>query len=60
MDNQQKFWSEFIEIYRQRKYFWDVKGKEYLNMYKQNKNNKTLFLDFLKKKINSMRTAFKR
>lgn len=65
------FWEEFIEIYRQNTCLWDVKSKDYSNKIKRNasydillKKYKELFpegtLDNMKKKINNIRTSFRR
>lgn len=65
------FWEDFIELYRENTCLWDVKSKEYSNKIKRNSSYDVLLqklkeinpqatLDLLKKKINNMRTAFRR
>lgn len=72
MDIKQKsFWEEFIELYRENKCLWDVKSKDYANKIKRNMSYDILFVkfkelfpqgtkDMMKKKINNIRTSFRR
>lgn len=71
MENNHSFWSEFIDLYREQVCLWDVKSKEYSNKHKRNASYEILLkklqeinskatVEFLKKKINNMRTAFRR
>lgn len=65
------FWKDFIELYRQNSCLWDVKSKDYTNKLKKNESYGILLrklrdsipdatIDTLKKKINNIRTSFRR
>ncbi|KAJ8963041.1 hypothetical protein NQ314_005596, partial [Rhamnusium bicolor] len=71
MDTNTTFWTEFVEIYRKQVCLWDVKSNEYFNKHKRNESYDTLLkklreinpqatVEILKKKINNMRTTFRR
>ena len=63
-----RFWSDFIEKYREHSCLWDVKSPDYCNKNKRNSSYEVLLkilqqvkphvtLDALKKKISNMRTV---
>nr|CAI5849989.1 unnamed protein product [Callosobruchus analis] len=71
MDSCHSFWVDFIESYREQVCLWDVKSKDYSNKQKRNASYEMLLqklkeinpqatIEILKKKINNMRTAFRR
>ncbi|XP_050298781.1 uncharacterized protein LOC126737773 [Anthonomus grandis grandis] len=71
MENNRHFWTEFIEIYQEHSCLWDVRSNDYSNKHKRNASyeillrklkeiNPTATMELLKKKINNMRTAFRR
>lgn len=71
MEENRQFWTEFIEIYRDHSCLWNVKSEEYSNKHKRNSSYEVLLrkmkeinpdatLELLKKKINNIRTAFRR
>ncbi|KAF7283311.1 hypothetical protein GWI33_000942 [Rhynchophorus ferrugineus] len=71
METNHTFWAEFIDIYRQQVCLWDVNSNNYLNKQKRNASYDVLLqklkemnpkatVEGLKKKINNMRTAFRR
>lgn len=71
MEKNERFWEEFIDIYHEHPCLWEVKSKDYANKHKRNaaygillekfkQINTNATVEVLKKKINNMRTAFRR
>jgi len=71
MDVNKDFWEDFIELYRNHSCLWNVKCKDYSNKIKRNSSYEILLkklkeiypeatTELLKKKINNMRTTFRR
>lgn len=70
MENK-KFWTEFIDIYHDHACLWNAKCREYSKKHKRNASYEVLLkklkeicphatIEILKKKINNMRTTFRR
>ncbi|XP_022908175.2 uncharacterized protein [Onthophagus taurus] len=70
-NDNKKFWSEFIEIYRDQRSLWDVKHKNYSNKHLRKEGytalidkTKEIFPDceekFVKAKVESLRASFRR
>lgn len=70
-DDNKKFWKEFIELYRENSCLWDVNSRDYANRNARNRAYQALVMKcrekypnaekyFVAKKINSLRTSFRR
>ncbi|CAI6357597.1 unnamed protein product [Macrosiphum euphorbiae] len=71
MDVNKDFWEDLIELYRNHSCLWNVKCKDYSNKIKRNSSYEILLkklkeiypeatTELLKKKINNIRTTFRR
>ena len=70
-EDDRRFWIEFIDIYRENPCLWKVKSKEYSDRNKKNaaydllvekmrEKDKEASREFVTKKINNFRSAFRK